>query len=901
MHFMKPSVPQSLRDENTAIPIARIDAENGIDVTPLREYLEAEGCQVFVGVNHHLPPSYHIVFGSYGFVKSILDVVDYGVLPRLILLIPGTKTEAKTLIHSKTKILLLDHTSRKSATVGLAFSFFFTGKIPVLDMRKDQTEKAHDDETKEHTTEKYTRPVIQKIPKRSPFSYDEYRLHKNLELSRDTLENDKERITDLVDAIFWPKKKRSKTFVSRVRKFFLGRKHIATFISIEDPISRAKRKVRTRRLMVVTVLAFLFPYIWYVGSLTISVSLVGMSAYFLDKGEVSRAALFGKSTDYWMHQTTSSLSVVSFPFVLFGKERFVRGQERLVALVDSLAQTEEGIESLVSLARTATPVFFPKSRDQDRVSPVATIDQIKIKLSILGESIGTSQLELLSLMDAKTFPFVHPSLVLLGRRMQATLQKTKDMFELAQHMVTLYPLVSGIKQKQTYLVLLQNSTELRPTGGFIGSVAIITASDGNLNDVSVEDVYTLDGQLKGHVDPPEPIRTLLGQEHWYLRDSNWDPDFRKSAAQAAWFYEKESGIAVDGVIGLSLPLVVDILHLTGPITLSDFNERITADNFIGKTLYYTQANFFPGSTQKKDFLGSLLTTLLETLTRGKDISPKDLIGVIDSGFARRDMLLYFQNPIAQQLVEFYGWGGVVPGVLGCVRASADGCVFDPEYVVEANLGVNKVNYFINRTQIDKLRINGDGSIKKTITRTIRNTSQTSGTLPDTAKDTPSGGGVYRTYVRFIIPRNSKIQHISLDGKEVPVQDRKRDNSILPYTNINDDGALLLSVGIALEVPAGQDRQLAIEYIRSLGINKDARDMYVEMFNQKQPGVPEFPLETIVEYPLGWNAQFVTQASIHPVEDKNGDHVSDTILANEGRLEYNTTLQSDVFRRIRFTR
>lgn len=898
---MKPTAPQSLHDENTALPIARIDAENGIDVTPLREYLEAEGCQVFVGVNHHLPPSYHIVFGSYGFVKSIFDNVDYTDLPRLVLLIHGTKAEAKTLIHSKTKILLLDYTSKKSATVGLAFSFFFTGKTPVLDMRKDQTEKAHDNQTEEQTTGKYARPVIQKIPKRSPFSYDEYRVHKNLELSQDTLINDRERITDLVDAIFWPKKRHAKTRMSRVRKFFLGRKHIASFVPIEDPITRAKRKARRRRLMVVTVLAFLFPYIWYVGSLTISVSLVGASAYFLDKGEITRAALFGKSTDYWMHQTTSSLSVVSFPFVLFGKERFVRGQERFVALVDFLAQTEEGIESLVSLARTATPAFLSKSRDQDRVSPVATIDQIKIKLSILGESIDMSQLELSGLIETKTFPFVHPSLVSLGHRMQATLQKTKDMFELAQHAATLYPLISGIKQKQTYLVLLQNSTELRPTGGFVGSIAIITASDGNLSDVSVEDVYTLDGQLKGHVDPPEPIRTLLRQEHWYLRDSNWDPDFRKSAAQAAWFYEKESGLAVDGVIGLSLPLVVDVLRLTGPIVLSDFNERITADNFIGKTLYYTQANFFPGSTQKKDFLGSLLTSLLETLTRGKDISPKDLIGVIASGFARRDMLLYFQNPIAQQLVEFYGWGGVVPGVLGCVRASADFCVFDPEYVVEANLGVNKVNYFINRTQTDKLRINGDGSIQKTITRTIRNTAQILGTSPDTAKDTPSGGGAYRTYIRFIIPRNSKVQHILVDGNEVPVQDRKRDNSILPYANINDDGVLFLSVGIALEVPAGQDRQLTLEYTRSLGMNKDARDMYLEMFNQKQPGVSGFPLETIVEYPLGWNAQFVTQASIHPAEGKNGDHASETILANEGRLEYNTTLQSDVFRRIRFTR
>ena len=67
--------------------------------------------------------------------------------------------------------------------------------------------------------------------------------------------------------------------------------------------------------------------------------------------------------------------------------------------------------------------------------------------------------------------------------------------------------------------------ELRPTGGFIGSYAIMTFDKGRLAEIVVNDVYTADGQLKGHVDPPEPIRKYLGEGGWFLRDSNWDPDF----------------------------------------------------------------------------------------------------------------------------------------------------------------------------------------------------------------------------------------------------------------------------------------------------------------------------------------------------------------------------------------
>ena len=39
-------------------------------------------------------------------------------------------------------------------------------------------------------------------------------------------------------------------------------------------------------------------------------------------------------------------------------------------------------------------------------------------------------------------------------------------------LLTLYPNFAGFKEPKTYLVLLQNSNELRPTGGFIGSVGI---------------------------------------------------------------------------------------------------------------------------------------------------------------------------------------------------------------------------------------------------------------------------------------------------------------------------------------------------------------------------------------------------------------------------------------------
>jgi hypothetical protein len=279
-------------------------------------------------------------------------------------------------------------------------------------------------------------------------------------------------------------------------------------------------------------------------------------------------------------------------------------------------------------------------------------------------------------------------------------------------MLTLYPQMAGFKEPKTYLVLLQNSNELRPTGGFIGSVGVATFEQGFLSDFSIQDVYALDGQLKGHVDPPLPIRELLGQEHWYLRDSNWDPDFKLSAEKAIWFYEKETGGHVDGVVAVNVPVVVDVLTATGPIFLSDYNDRITAENFFGKSIYYTQAQTFPGSTQKSDFLGSLARTLLTKLTTETNVNPMALFRALSSGLARRDILFMFTRDDLQQLVVHFGWSGRVFNVTGCKGVSEDICLFDPVALVEANLSVSKVNYFIKHTGLREIIIAPDGGVRK---------------------------------------------------------------------------------------------------------------------------------------------------------------------------------------------
>src|SRR5574340_1269627 len=133
------------------------------------------------------------------------------------------------------------------------------------------------------------------------------------------------------------------------------------------------------------------------------------------------------------------------------------------------------------------------------------------------------------------------------------------------------------------MVLFQTNMELRPTGGFIGSFGLLTFDNGRMSELNVSDVYSADGQLKGHIDPPAPIHDYLGEANWWFRDSNWDPDFPTSAKRAEWFLDKEIDQKVDGVFAIDLGLIKDALRLTGPIFLADYNMDVTSDNLYEKT------------------------------------------------------------------------------------------------------------------------------------------------------------------------------------------------------------------------------------------------------------------------------------------------------------------------------
>lgn len=296
--------------------------------------------------------------------------------------------------------------------------------------------------------------------------------------------------------------------------------------------------------------------------------------------------------------------------------------------------------------------------------------------------------------------------------------------------------VLGENDEKRYLVMLQNNTELRPTGGFMGSFALLTFQKGILVEVKIHDVYDADGQLKGHVEPPMPIAKYLGEANWFMRDANWDPDFATTAQRIMWFLQKEMEMEVDGVWGIDVSVIQSLVAALGEVKVPDYDKYISADNFYEVVQYETEKDFFPGSTRKANFLSALTQEILRRLTEEKIQKPDMLASLFLTSVQNKHLQVYFTNPQDQKAWE--------PLELSW---KFDNSVYT-QSLIEANLGVNKASNYLKRNIKVELYFDNDKILGKT-----------SVLFENIAPPILGYKGMNKNYVRLFVPNNTEIESI----------------------------------------------------------------------------------------------------------------------------------------------
>ena len=414
------------------------------------------------------------------------------------------------------------------------------------------------------------------------------------------------------------------------------------------------------------------------------------------------------------------------------------------------------------------------------------------------------------------------------------------------------PETLGQDTSKTYLLLFENNMELRPTGGFIGSFGLVTFEKGRLTDLTVNDVYSADGQLNGHVEPPLPIKYYLGEANWWLRDSNWDPDFPTSAKRAEWFLDKELSKDVDGVVAIDLFPIKEILKSTGPIFLSDYNMSINSDNLYEKTQSEVDNNFFPGTHNKASFLTALSRNLLGEIIKLKADQELDVLNTLYSSLNGRHIQIYLHNDIQQKAFSALGWDGAV-----ATPTCGPDCYADMVGLVEANVGMNKVNYFIQRNI--KLDVaNSPDGINHKLTLSLKNT----------ANPALGPSSRYKNYLRILVPSDSTLTSVvSYYGNA--------QESLTPELT---DARGHKEVGVLVELLAGNIKNIEFSWVSGTG----DLSPYVNygLYIRKQAGTDTDPININIS---GMGMQLNPDPRL--------------TLTGRGSYSYNTSLTRDLFLRL----
>ncbi len=554
--------------------------------------------------------------------------------------------------------------------------------------------------------------------------------------------------------------------------------------------------------------------------------------------------------------------VLTLPVSLFGGT---------LLLQESLSQAEQG--NFVSAKQSATIAkgFFITGKFF--IPPVVPSVEKQLTLGITISSAEESLLEATILFKKITAgESDHPKddffqVVAITKNALIMLQKLKAEGELPDQLqgkfadvegvmtpfantIDAFPSLLGFEGKRQYLILFQNNMEIRPGGGFIGSYGLAQLENGKLVSFKVHDVYDADGKLTAHIDPPFGLRRYLGSSHLYLRDSNFGIDFVEDGKQAARLLQWETGEKVDGVLAVDTTFLRKLLMVMGKVTVPDYNETVTAENFYLITQAHAEKDFFPGSTQKKDFLRALLDAMIVKLQTGKDIAPTEFAKKVGESIVGKHLLFSFSDPAVQKLFTVNN----LSGSLWDGRGRTLHTFTDFLGVVDANVGATKSNYYVKRSLRHDVAIDDKGMAQEAVTVSYTNSS---------TKDSPFGGD-YKNFVQFVVPSNATVTSVAIDGSVRQTIPAITDPAIFSSPGFRQPAELELEegiqgskkvIGLFVLIPVATTKTITLSYQIQQAVDVTQPTLTYDAVIFKQPGTGDDPYSLFVTYPQSF--QFIS--------------------------------------------
>lgn len=300
----------------------------------------------------------------------------------------------------------------------------------------------------------------------------------------------------------------------------------------------------------------------------------------------------------------------------------------------------------------------------------------------------------------------------------SSLQSMSDTFlKLLPTMTGPHPILAsllGLPNPKLYLLIFQNSGELRATGGFMTAYAFVPFTDGKLGKITSQNIQQLDTKVTYH--PTQPIIiTYLPVQYWHLRDANTAmpgpgaavPDVPEAVSNIYRFYDSIPGVPhVSGVEFINTWFVDQLIGDVGGLNVPTVHGKVvhlTEQNANYEMEYMAEGLALPANVRKL-FIGTMMKELMHDVFHGHMSQLLKVAGTVGEGLSHEQVLLYFNNPAAERFVTQENWGGVVP-------KQVNG---DYVEVVDENLLGHKDNYWMHESYSVNITTESNGQNLETV-------------------------------------------------------------------------------------------------------------------------------------------------------------------------------------------
>ncbi len=536
--------------------------------------------------------------------------------------------------------------------------------------------------------------------------------------------------------------------------------------------------------------------------------------------------------------------------------------------------------------------YLVKGVKESEDSKMPMTDRINLLAEHLRGAIPHYQkaLENLSAVDMKIVPVEYQKSFSEFKLLFAGLiDDLNDLTDLSQMVDSVF----GGEQLKRYLLAFQNNNELRPTGGFMGSFAVLDIQKGKIMglDLPGGGTYDLQGQLDVFVKPPLPMQ--LVNTRWEFQDSNWFPDFSASAKKTEWFYEHGRGSTVDGVIAINASVLERLLKVIGPLENQEHGLQLSNINALDSLQSEIEKN--KEKNQPKEVLIDLAEQFLNQMSSLKTTNVIRLLAELNEALAEKEIQLYFNDNSVQQLAREFGW----TGELTKISAGQDYLA-----VVGANLQGQKSDAKIKQVIEHQAVVKEDGSIVDTVIihrkhlgipgepfYGVNNIQYLRVYVPLGSQLLSAGGFSYPPEDAFKVPENWYKKDIDLSNyeKEIGIHAQSGTRITEEFGKTAFGNWAIVAPGEATSIyftyrlPFKSEKQKTLKYgasevaaLRKILIGQEKNVSHYSLLVQKQSGTKSDFYSRII-YPENWS----------PVWQEN----SDLELAGNG-AEFSTILNND---------